>query len=193
MDKIGVKLKKIREKEGLSQKAFAEQLNIGPVTMNRLEKGGQMPDCQVLVSLRTIFGVDLNWLLNEDAHINIQTDGIPVLDAHQLSCDHEDIGCSSKINVPGSISADFAYKINNDEMFPLVRPGDYILVKKQEVLSGDLCLSETELGHIIVRKVSIVDHMKVITGLDNTIPVEKVTDNMKIIGRISNIVRCYEL
>ena len=194
MDKIGAKFKLIRQREGLSQKAFAEKLNIGPVTMNRLEKSGQQPDCQVLILLRNLFGVDLNWFLNDDAPVESTSCGIPLYNDEQLASFKDSICPDEYLQVPCSDPVDFAYRVRDEDMMPQVRPGDYVLIQNKETRHGDLCLSQTALGHIVIRKVSKLNNKVVLAGSDNSVSIHDIDEtSTKIFGRISQIIRCCEV
>ena len=61
---IGSRFKLIRKEKSLTQKVFAETLSISPGYVSEIEKGKKIPGGEVLSSLKRIFQVDINWLLD---------------------------------------------------------------------------------------------------------------------------------
>ena len=61
---IGNRFKLIRKEKNLTQKVFAETLSISPGYVSEIEKGKKIPGGEVLSSLKRIFQVDINWLLD---------------------------------------------------------------------------------------------------------------------------------
>ena len=78
-EKLGEKIKKIRQEKRLSQTAFAEQLGrcsvraecISKSTVSRWEKGELLPNICTFFKLCHIYQIDANWLLDID--LNFQT------------------------------------------------------------------------------------------------------------------------
>ena len=193
MNGFAQKLKKIREESQLSQKAFAERLGIGPVTMNRLEKGNQAPDVKVLIGLRTLFGADLNWLLNEGADLGSSGRlGLPIYNESQLILPGPQRRKANMLNVPG-VQGDFAYRVRDEAMLPLVRPGDYVVIENQGPSLGDLLLCLTKTGIAQVRRVSQTDD-KFFYSTDNPEYGQIVSkEDITVLGKIIRIVRAIEV
>lgn len=61
---VGSRIKQLREKEGLPQKAFAEQLQLGRTAISNYEQGRQIPDTMVLMQIARRFGTTLDWILS---------------------------------------------------------------------------------------------------------------------------------
>ncbi|SEA34455.1 SOS-response transcriptional repressor LexA (RecA-mediated autopeptidase) [Desulfuromusa kysingii] len=187
------KLKKVREESALSQKAFAEKLGIGPVSMNRLEKGNQSPDVHVLVGLRTLFGVDLNWLLNDNAAPESAIKpSIPVYDASQLNLPEDQRQRSTVLDIP-AVEGDYAYRVKDEAMLPQVRQGDFVVVQQHQPVLGDLLLCLTETGLVQVRRLSRVNNQMVLAAdnpiYDQIVPAE----NRTVLGKILRVVRTFEV
>src|SRR6056297_1855214 len=158
MTPFAQKLKKVREETGLSQKDLAEKLGIGPVTMNRIEKGSQPPDAHVLIMLRRLYGVDLNWLLIDDSDSNNPRMGaIPLYDETQLNLPADQRCRAGELALPG-LEGDFCYRVRDESMVPVVRPQDYVVVKQEDPRLGDLALCLTRAGIAKVRRVSQYDN-----------------------------------
>lgn len=60
---LGTRLNQIRKDKGLSQQALAAMLNTSSGYISEIEQGKKMPGSEFLLSLRRVFGVDLNWFL----------------------------------------------------------------------------------------------------------------------------------
>ncbi len=194
MNSFAQKLKSVREAVGLSQKAFAEQLDIGPVTMNRLEKGNQLPDANVLVGLRNLFDVDLNWILADGrGSYRAPEPQIPVYDDSQLVLPEAQRRRVAQLNMPGVEEGAYAYRVRDEAMMPLVRPGDHVIVQTIEPKLGDLALCQSDTGVIQVRRVSQGDN-KFSTVVDNPAYGPTATrGEMTLLGRICRVVRTIEV
>ena len=59
------KLLRLRKREGLSQEALAEQLGVSRQAVSRWEQGTALPDGAKLLPCARIFGVSVDWLLDE--------------------------------------------------------------------------------------------------------------------------------
>lgn len=60
---IKKKLKKLREKNGLTQQEVADRLNIGQVSYARYENGTRMPNTEMLARLAQLYNVTSDYLL----------------------------------------------------------------------------------------------------------------------------------
>ena len=60
------KLLELRKRENLSQEALAEKLDISRQAVSRWEGGAAMPDAANLLQLSRLFGVSIDYLLNDD-------------------------------------------------------------------------------------------------------------------------------
>lgn len=66
------RLKQLRMQKGLSQKAFAELVNVHPVQYNRYEGGDSVPSAENLPKLAEALGVTVDYLLegkNDEAAV----------------------------------------------------------------------------------------------------------------------------
>ena len=192
---FALKLKKVREEAGMSQKDFAEKIGIGPVTMNRLEKGNQSPDASLLIELRKLFGIDLNWILSEDSSsdsINASR-SLPVFDDAQLILADEQRRQDKTIQFPNQDEGDFAYRVKDESMAPVVRTGDYVIVMKQDPQLGELTLCQLQNGVVQVRRVSSSDNKLVVSpGLpEYGQPIGM--GEVKIHGKVLQIIRLHDV
>jgi len=193
MKVFALKLKKIREESALSQKAFAKRLGIGPVSMNRLEKGNQSPDVNVLIGLRTLFGVDLNWLCNEGAGPDSAiTPSIPVYDASQLVLPEDQRQRNTVLDVPG-VDGDYAYRVRDEAMLPQVRQGDFVVVNKEAPNLGNMVLCLTKTGLVQVRRMSRTDSGAQLIADNSDYGPAMTIDDMTLLGKICRVIRSFEM
>ncbi len=57
------RIRTVRDREGLTQEAFAEKLGVTPATVNRYENGHRRPDAEFLDRMVSLFHCDPAWLL----------------------------------------------------------------------------------------------------------------------------------
>ena len=62
---LAIRFRQMPIKLNITNKDFAEQLNITPQMLVRYQKGETMPPADILVKIKTVFNFDMNWLLNE--------------------------------------------------------------------------------------------------------------------------------
>lgn len=63
---LGEKLKEIRKRFGLSQEQLAEIMNVSRQAITKWENDGGMPDVSNLQELSKVFGITVDYLLNDD-------------------------------------------------------------------------------------------------------------------------------
>lgn len=63
---LGQKLKEIRKKFGLSQEQLAEIMNVSRQAITKWENDGGIPDVSNLQELSKIFGITVDYLLNDE-------------------------------------------------------------------------------------------------------------------------------
>lgn len=63
---LGQKLKEIRKRFGLSQEQLAEIMNVSRQAITKWENDGGMPDVSNLQELSKVFGITVDYLLNDD-------------------------------------------------------------------------------------------------------------------------------
>lgn len=86
---LGEKLKEIRKRFGLSQEQLAEIMNVSRQAITKWENDGGIPDVSNLQELSKVFGITVDYLLNDD-------NGLPALSmTKQLDKDKYDGKISS--------------------------------------------------------------------------------------------------
>ncbi|GLI04420.1 hypothetical protein YDYSG_04500 [Paenibacillus tyrfis] len=63
MSGIGYRIKCIRKENNLNQIQFAKSIGISQGNLSEIEMGNSNPSAETLISIRTQYNVNLNWLL----------------------------------------------------------------------------------------------------------------------------------
>lgn len=66
MATIGNRITELREANGLSKVQLAEKLGVTKSTITRYEADIMRPNLDVLLDLRDLFGVTLDWLIGDE-------------------------------------------------------------------------------------------------------------------------------
>ena len=162
---IGMRIREARENKELDQVTMAGKLSVASRTLQRWEKGEQVPDAVALGKIGELTGTLTHWLLTGEgsmyAHQNgghdwSKSEGPPPLRRIKL------VRLPVLSSVPGGkpnlifhpdhiekyITVDdvkdgnaFALKVEGDSMSPRIENGDVIIVSpKREVRNGDICV-----------------------------------------------------
>src|SRR5690554_654550 len=67
--KISEKIKRLRKERGWSQTQLSNKLNLHSQQISRYERGLFVPSSETLAKLAEVFGVSVDYLLNEDEDI----------------------------------------------------------------------------------------------------------------------------
>lgn len=70
---IGLRMRKVRKALGYTQEKMVSYFNIGRANYSRIEKGEVLPNAAVLNSLRTQFGVSLDWLIADSGKMFVRS------------------------------------------------------------------------------------------------------------------------
>lgn len=65
MSHIGVRIRKLREEQGISQQALADAINVQQSTISEIERGSNQPSWKTLHKLAQYFDVLPSQLLDE--------------------------------------------------------------------------------------------------------------------------------
>jgi SOS-response transcriptional repressor LexA len=97
------------------------------------------------------------------------------------------------INIPG-MEGVFAYRVRDEAMLPMVRPGDYVVVETgQDPVLGDLVLVMMADGIVQVRRMSQVDNERVLSVSHPDYGPSVAMEETRTLGRINRIVRTVEV
>ena len=70
---IGIRLKEVREEQGLSQQKFAALFGLPQTTYAKYEKGGGVPD-ELKAQLAERYGINLHWLITGEGSMHTSED-----------------------------------------------------------------------------------------------------------------------
>lgn len=73
MDEFSVRLKKLRRKNGLSQKVLANKLGIGQTSIANYEANKRVPSLEIFVAIADVFNVSLDYLAGTVSRIKNDT------------------------------------------------------------------------------------------------------------------------
>ncbi len=156
---IAQRIKQARCAKNLDQATLAAKIDIATRTLQRWEKGEQVPDSNYLMRIVKVTGVSAHWLLTgEGEMLPKESTSFPLLDTNRYNLVSLPIlssvpaGALTQIFHPDSsertITVDnvhdskaFALEVKGDSMAPRIENGDIIIVSpNQDVRSGDICV-----------------------------------------------------
>ena len=186
---VAERIRLFRVRTGLSQKEFAEKVGLAPAAMNRLEKGNRQPDVEFLVAVRQLFGADLNELIAGEPD-GPTKHALPLLGDDQLQEPGGDVAARGWVGFPEVEGMSFAYRMRDESMFPVIRPGDVLLVRDEPARLGDRLLCRDETGRIRVRQLA----RRTATGdallAENpAYPETPLTGEIRVLGKVEAVLR----
>lgn len=142
MYNIGYKIKKLREKNNLSQIEFANKLNIGIQSMSHYETGKRIVPLDILDKIAKFFNVPIESFFSDgDSYIPFNKEqvvkSIPIVS--NVSAGLGEWGTDDILDyltLPESIckNCDFGTIIKGDSMEPKILDGDIALIQKRDQL-----------------------------------------------------------
>ena len=73
---FGEEIKRIRQKEGLTQEQFAERLNVIRQAISNWENNKNLPDIGMLILISDVFHISLDILIKGENHMNNMTEKV---------------------------------------------------------------------------------------------------------------------
>jgi len=74
MNILGVRIKKLREREGIQQNDFAKRIGVSNVVLSRYESGERKPDYDILQRIADFFEVTTDYLLGRSDNPRMTAD-----------------------------------------------------------------------------------------------------------------------
>ncbi len=150
-----------RENKGLTQEEVAKKLGVHRTTYNRYETGLRTPDLDTIAKLARIFDVTTDFLLGKHQSDDTLQNLIPILGSvpagtpiEAIEDIEEYIDIYPKFVKHGEL---FALRVQGDSMEPDIRPGDIVIVEKQEYIdNGDVAVVRVNGEDVTVKKVKQV-------------------------------------
>lgn len=161
-ESIAVRIRLARQGRGMDQARLAARLDVATRTLQRWEKGEQVPDSNFLMRLAKILGVTPHWLLTGEGSMYGEPSAkiLPLPTGRYKKVDLISLPLLS--SVPGGApslmfhpeyvekyiavdsvndSSAFALEVKGNSMAPRIEDGDIIVVSpKLEPRSGDICV-----------------------------------------------------
>lgn len=162
-------LKRLRNREKLTQQQLADKLGLSRSTIGMYEKGVREPDFETSELIADFFNVRLDFLLDRKNPfiqptpyenktkftipvLGKVTAGIPI-DAVEYIVDYEDI--SEEMAHNGDY---FGLQIKGDSMEPKFSEGDVVIVRKQSTIqSGEIAIILINGDEATIKKVMLFD------------------------------------
>jgi repressor LexA len=173
---IGERLRSARENKELDQASLARKAGIVTRTLQRWEKGEQVPDGIAITRLARATGVQASWLLTGEGEMypspsrpdnvytlpgsnrrRVRTVDLPLIAAvpagKVATLFHPDY-VDDYVTVDDVKDAQaFALKVKGNSMSPRIEDGDVVIVSpQQEARSGDVCVARVN-GEDTLKKV----------------------------------------
>jgi repressor LexA len=173
---IGERLREARENKELDQATLAQKTGIATRTLQRWEKGEQIPDGVAITRIAKTTAVQPSWLLTGDGEmyaVPARPDnvyplpgslrrGVHLVDLPLISSvpagkvatmfhpDYvDDYVTTDDVKDPGA----FALRVKGNSMAPRIEDGDVVIVSpQQEARNGDICVVRVE-GEDTLKKV----------------------------------------
>jgi repressor LexA len=139
------KLKQLRKEKGLSQQELAQYFGYKSfTTIQKWEDGTSYPPLRILQELATLYSINVQQLLDEQAQVSVPIIGT-VRGGPLRYAVEESIG-SELVNSTENHGGDYFYlKVIGDSMIDArINPGDLVYVKRQSTLENG------EIGIVLV-------------------------------------------
>jgi repressor LexA len=162
---IGDRIRKARENKEIDQSALASKVDIATRTVQRWEKGEQVPGGDFLMQIARVTGVRPDWLLTGEGDMYIRLDRAPNILRFKQDSTFPKVnlveipllssvpaGRTAAIFHPEHVeryvtvdnlndSGAFALTVKGSSMSPKIEDGDIVVVSPQrEARSGDICV-----------------------------------------------------
>jgi len=162
MTRFATRLAEVAEKF-TSRKALADAVGVSPSQITDWINERNRPTEKSIERIARKIGVHPGWLLGHEARA-VSRAGIPIRAcgsaADTLGICHVAEGWTpydtKHIILPKHIHA---VRVHGDSMIPVALDGQYALVADAEAESGDLAVIECRDGRIMIKRVSITDHV----------------------------------
>ncbi len=159
---IGKRIRDAREGAGLLQSALARKIQVTTRTIQRWEKGEQIPDADKVIAIAHLAHVQTQWLLTGEGAMYLQEpqspDRTPEVNLHRVGLVKVPLLASVPAGKPALIfHPDFVERyvviddvkdpaaiglvVRGQSMAPRLEEGDIIIVSpKREIHNGDICV-----------------------------------------------------
>jgi len=156
-------LKRLRKRDGISQKILAKNFGIAQSTVGMWESGNNVPEYRTLLKLADYFQVPVAELTGEPVGNKLKPTRIPVLgsvpagipvEAAEDILDFEEI--TPELASTGEF---FGLRVKGDSMEPKFSNGDVVIVRKQEYAkTGDIVIAMVNGSDATLKRFKTNEH-----------------------------------
>jgi repressor LexA len=211
---LSARLRLAREERELDQGSLAKKIDVAIRTLQRWEKGEQVPDSNYLLRLARVIGVRAEWLLTGEGEMfpsqpsqsniipfqkerlikNVTLTEIPLLasvPAGKTNAmyypDHADRFVTVD-NIKDKSA--FALVVKGNSMSPKIEDGDIVVISpQQEARSGDICVIRVN-DEDVLKKIKIDEHYVHLIPLNTDFePLTVRKRDISFIGKVVKVVK----
>jgi len=163
MTRFATRLAQVAEKFP-SRKALADAVGVSPSQITDWINERNRPTEKSIERIAKTIGVTPGWLLGEETRADARPAGIPIracasaadfLGVCHVAEDWTPYD-TEHIRLPKGLHA---VRVHGDSMIPVALDGQYALVAETAAESGDLAVIECKDGRIMMKRISITDHI----------------------------------
>lgn len=194
VNNLGDRIKKARNRAGLTQVKLSRMLNIAYPTLNKYERGRRVPDAIMISRMIKLLKCDAGWLITGEGAMTqekpesseITVTQIPLLGkVPESSRDQVSDEILEYISLPGVPENARAFIVTGESMSPLIRDGDYvIIVPSEEIRSGEVIAFHNEWGELLIRRYRRKGKRISLVSDNPEYPNLQFKNNYQIIGKI---------
>ena len=214
------RIKKVIKAKGLTQKEFAQAINLAPSTISDYFAGRANPSDKVLKLISSVFGVSYEWLkegkgemfekpsleeiiLAEQRRIKENSILVPIIGKAgacfpQMKGDIEIIGYIETKKIPRVNPSDLiAIEVHGDSMEPTLQEGDKVIAKIYigdgfDIPNKKIIIVANQDGELLVKRLMKKDGLILLTS-DNPNYPPIVPQEARIIGVALKLIREFSL
>ena len=202
------RIKELRKENKMTMKSLGAEIGVSESTVSLYESGNRQPDYATLRKIASLFGVTVDYLLDEDDNVANHVPGIIPLDhvtyiplIGKIACGkpilaEENIG--RRILLPDDVKADFALNCKGDSMIDAnIEDGDIVYLRQQSFAeSGDIAAvlidGEYETQATLKKVFITSDSLTLMPCNEEYAPitfVKKDMNNVRIIGKVVAVLK----
>lgn len=202
---LGGRIREVRQKNGLTQKEFAQSLGIVQGFLSGIEHGKKKFSDTLLIALCHQYGISRDWLRSgrgqmEHKHRatggSVQDLAIPLFKKipQDFPNHFQEDDIDVYISLPGESQGSYAIFVSGDFMAPTICDGDLVIIsQKGEIANRDIVLVNNRWGEAILRRYRVVG-TEVFLSPDNHVYAPFQKDNkVKVLGRVMEVWRKIKL
>jgi repressor LexA len=208
------RIREARENKEMDQGTLAKKTDVALRTLQRWEKGDQVPDSNYLLKLAKSIGVRPEWLLTGEGemyqsqfpstniipfHKDRLVDNVTLVDIPLLSS--VPAGKTNAMFYPDHVDRfvtvdnlkdrnAFALIVKGNSMSPKIEDGDIVVISpQQEVRSGDICVIRVN-DEDVLKKIKIDDHYVHLIPLNTDFePLSVRKRDISFMGKVVKVIK----